>query len=84
MEDRQSVASRALDPVSRLTKHRTRYGRPDWNEIFQSVADDNHYKHVAVFACGPKPFTKDLALTAHKFSNSTNPWVQFHFYKENF
>lgn len=84
VKERQSVMSLGQDPVTRLTKHRTKYGRPDWNEIFTAISNENRNKHVSVFACGPKPFTKQLAETADKYSETTNPWVQYHFYKENF
>jgi len=74
------------DPVSRMTKHRTKYGRPDWNEIFENICNENRNKQVSVFACGPKPFTKALSDASAKYSKASlaHGLMQFHFYKENF
>ncbi|XP_059841227.1 NADPH oxidase 3-like [Hypanus sabinus] len=64
-------------------KQKTFYGRPNWNNEFKYIADDNPGSSIGVFFCGPK----DLSNVLHKMCNyysSLNPHgVQFYYNKEN-
>ncbi|XP_032905988.1 NADPH oxidase 5 [Amblyraja radiata] len=54
---------------------RTQPGRPDWNKVFQRIAEENKGK-VHVFFCGSPVLAKTIKAQCERFS--------FKFYKENF
>ena len=68
------------DPITRLGA-KTNYGRPKWDEIFATVAENHQGKKVGVFFCGPPILSKQLHLQANK--HSTNK-CSFSYNKENF
>ncbi|XP_031558751.1 cytochrome b-245 heavy chain-like isoform X2 [Actinia tenebrosa] len=72
----------AVDPITHL-KQKTRYGRPEWNKIFEGVANKHPKTNVGVFFCGPA----GLSHTLHKMANSHSDitsGVKFLYNKENF
>lgn len=55
---------------------RTGRGRPDWDKIFQAIADEHDPVKPDVYFCGPPGLSKILKQTAEKF--------EFGYRKENF
>ena len=78
MDARSSTLDIALDLFRTQTKRDlitglhapTRFGRPDWTEFFQEVADAHQSEPVDVFFCGPPRLSADLhrQAQAHGFS----------------
>ncbi|GFZ49171.1 hypothetical protein JCM24511_06921 [Saitozyma sp. JCM 24511] len=67
-----------------ITKLRapTHFGRPNWDRVFESIADKHPDTDCGVFFCGPA----GLSRTLHQMSNKyTSPMgCRFFFGKENF
>jgi NAD(P)H-flavin reductase len=57
-------------------KSRTQTGRPDWEEIFQDVAQQHAPNKVDVYFCGPPGLSLQLRNLCHKYG--------FGYRKENF
>uniref|UniRef100_T1IPL8 FAD-binding FR-type domain-containing protein n=1 Tax=Strigamia maritima TaxID=126957 RepID=T1IPL8_STRMM len=62
-------------------QQKTNYGRPNWDDIFESIKSQYHRKNIGVFCCGPKSLSKVVAEKCRFFSEKC---IQFDFYKENF
>jgi NADPH oxidase len=62
----------------------THYGRPNWDRIFQSIADVHPATEVGVFFCGPKVLGSTLHRQCNKFSGGGEDDVKFVWGKENF
>eukprot|EP00794_Sanderia_malayensis_P000504 gene504-1151_t len=59
------------------------FGRPNWDQIFKSVADKHAKTNIGVFFCGPSV----LSHTLHKMSNlysNDRTGAKFYYNKENF
>ncbi|ELR18264.1 cytochrome b245 heavy chain, putative [Acanthamoeba castellanii str. Neff] len=69
------------DPVTGL-RTPAHYGRPNFDEIFRTVADLHPEEHVGVFFCGPHSLSKQLYGFARRQSRATT--TKFHYHKENF
>eukprot|EP01088_Endostelium_zonatum_P015651 TRINITY_DN3946_c0_g1_i1.p1 TRINITY_DN3946_c0_g1~~TRINITY_DN3946_c0_g1_i1.p1 ORF type:complete len:553 (+),score=54.50 TRINITY_DN3946_c0_g1_i1:88-1746(+) len=69
------------DAITGLRKE-PRYGRPNFGEIFQSVADQHQNSKVGVFFCGPRVMSKQLYKYCKKFTKKTS--TKFRYHKENF
>lgn len=61
---------------------RRNFGRPNWDIIFDQVTRENPNSKVGVFACGPKPFTRDLREISK--TKSKPDATEYNFFKENF
>lgn len=64
-------------------KQKTRYGRPEWNGIFGSVARAHPRTNIGVFFCGPAVLSHQLHQTANAHSNVVEG-TKFYYNKENF
>ncbi|KAK7038179.1 FAD-binding FR-type domain-containing protein [Favolaschia claudopus] len=60
----------------------THFGRPNWNNIFASIAQKHTESDVGVFFCGPTPIATALHLNCNKYSDPEG--TRFFFGKENF
>ncbi|XP_032235205.2 cytochrome b-245 heavy chain isoform X1 [Nematostella vectensis] len=70
------------DPITRL-RQKTRFGRPEWNKIFNDIGKKHPKTDIGVFFCGPKA----LSHTLHKMSNAHSrdgDGAKFYYNKENF
>jgi len=68
------------DAVSGLGQ-KTFYGRPNWDEVFKTVASKHPNKDIGVFFCG----VAALSHILHKMSNKHSvEGTCFHYNKENF
>eukprot|EP01062_Namystynia_karyoxenos_P015982 TRINITY_DN15836_c0_g1_i1.p1 TRINITY_DN15836_c0_g1~~TRINITY_DN15836_c0_g1_i1.p1 ORF type:complete len:1528 (+),score=376.92 TRINITY_DN15836_c0_g1_i1:68-4585(+) len=45
---------------------RTRFGRPEWNTVFRSIARDNPLTKIGVFCCAPTPLVNELRRNCEK------------------
>ncbi|KAK7107772.1 cytochrome b-245 heavy chain-like [Littorina saxatilis] len=77
LHDRASAA----DPITGL-QQKTHYGRPQWDRVFEQLAEDHRGKKVGVFFCGPG----GLSTTLHKLCNrhSSSQGAKFYYNKEHF
>jgi len=57
-------------------KVKTNFGRPNWNQLFGEIADEQKGKEVDIFFCGHPAVGKQLEKVGNKY--------HFHFHKENF
>lgn len=64
-------------------RQKTRYGRPEWNKIFSSIAKSHPRTNVGVFFCGPAGLSHELHKVADEQSNNEDG-VKFLYNKENF
>lgn len=71
------------DAITSL-KAPTRFGRPDWNRIFQSIADRHPATEAGVFFCGPKVLGSTLHQQCNKWTDGRDDGVKFVWGKENF
>ncbi|XP_073441852.1 NADPH oxidase 3 [Dendrobates tinctorius] len=72
-----------LDVITGL-RHKTNFGRPNWNKEFRYIADSHTGCSIGVFFCGPKPLSKILKSMCRLHSSSDPRGVHFHYNKENF
>uniref|UniRef100_A0A452ZA06 FAD-binding FR-type domain-containing protein n=3 Tax=Aegilops tauschii subsp. strangulata TaxID=200361 RepID=A0A452ZA06_AEGTS len=74
-------AKNGVDVVSgsRVMSH---FGRPDWAQVYQRIADENKQKRVGVFYCGEPVLTNELRGLAKDFSRKSS--TKFVFHSENF
>lgn len=72
-----------LDPITGL-KSLTRFGRPNWELIFEQV-DNNHLSaDVGVFYCGPKPLSQALQTACNRGNDTSRNRNRFFYKKEVF
>lgn len=62
----------------------TKYGRPNWPELFARVGKTHPGADVGVFFCGPRPLSDTLLRHCNEFTDSTVNGAKFYFHKENF
>ncbi|GAB1607047.1 NADPH oxidase 4-like [Argonauta hians] len=70
-------------PISyrEYVRKRLTYGRPNWTQLFNEIVESHPTHRVGVFACGPKPMTKEVSKQCwRKYSNKTT----FDFHEEIF
>ena len=63
---------------------KTNYGRPNWDAVFETVAEDHPETSVGVFFCGPKVLSTTLHQACNKHSKSEVSGTHFFYNKENF
>ncbi|KXJ16767.1 cytochrome b-245 heavy chain [Exaiptasia diaphana] len=71
-----------VDPITQL-QQKTRYGRPEWNGIFEKIARHHPRTNIGVFFCGPAV----LSHTLHKMADThsdISTGAKFFYNKENF
>ncbi|XP_017314300.1 cytochrome b-245 heavy chain [Ictalurus punctatus] len=68
------------DPITGL-KQKTLYGKPNWENEFNSIATTHPGCKVGVFLCGPTPLAKALEKQC---LNQSQAGAEFIFNKENF
>ncbi|CAF2050209.1 unnamed protein product [Brassica napus] len=64
------------------TRVRTHFARPNWKEVFGSIARKHPNSTVGVFYCGIPTVAKELKKQAQEMSQKTT--TRFEFHKENF
>uniref|UniRef100_A0A1J3IPJ5 Respiratory burst oxidase-like protein E n=1 Tax=Noccaea caerulescens TaxID=107243 RepID=A0A1J3IPJ5_NOCCA len=64
------------------TRVRTHFARPNWKEVFSSVARKHPNSTVGVFYCGIPTVAKELKKQAQEMSQKTT--TRFEFHKEHF
>jgi len=57
-------------------KVKTNFGRPNWNQIFESISTEQKNKNIEIFFCGHPAVGKQVEITGHKYD--------FIFHQENF
>jgi len=73
-----------LDPITRLHT-RTKFGRPDFDTIYEELREAHRGEKLGVFFCGPRVLSKNLrALAIAKSPKSKKNGAKFVFHKENF
>ncbi|XP_044962625.1 respiratory burst oxidase homolog protein B-like [Hordeum vulgare subsp. vulgare] len=75
-------AKNGVDVVSGSSRVMTHFGRPDWDQVYRRIADENEGKRVGVFYCGEPVLTNKLRRLAKDFSRNTT--TKFKFHSENF
>lgn len=60
----------------------THFGRPNWDRVFRSIADQHPQTDVGVFFCGPAVLSKQLHTMSNKYSTPNG--TRFYYGKENF
>ncbi|XP_070567418.1 cytochrome b-245 heavy chain-like [Ptychodera flava] len=65
-------------------KQKTHYGRPNWDDLFPSIAESNAGQNIGVFFCGPKALSSVLHKKCNEYSTLSSGGAQFHYNKENF
>jgi len=61
----------------------THFGRPNWKEIFGTIAAKHSGEEIGVFFCGPAVLSKQLYRMATLFTSSKTG-TKFKYHKENF
>ncbi|SCV72536.1 BQ2448_4073 [Microbotryum intermedium] len=69
-----------VDAVTNL-RAPTHYGRPNWDRIFQSIAEAHPSTETGVFFCGPKPLGSTLHKLCNKYTQPGEEGVKFHWGK---
>ncbi|KAG7654829.1 Ferric reductase transmembrane component-like domain [Arabidopsis suecica] len=64
------------------TRVRTHFARPNWKEVFSSIARKHPNSTVGVFYCGIQTVAKELKKQAQDMSQKTT--TRFEFHKEHF
>lgn len=64
------------------TRVRTHFARPNWKEVFSSIARKHPNSTVGVFYCGIPTVAKELKKQAQEISQKTS--TRFEFHKEHF
>ena len=68
-----------------MRRIKTRYGRPQWNALFDEYAAMHPESDVGVFYCGPKPLGQALSeICTAKSVDSGEDGTRFFFQKEEF
>ncbi|KAI8923869.1 ferric reductase NAD binding domain-containing protein [Entophlyctis helioformis] len=63
---------------------RTHYGRPNWDQIFESIRIRHPATDVGVFFCGPKVLSRTLHASCNKWTDASEDGTRFYYGKENF
>ncbi|XP_017218625.1 respiratory burst oxidase homolog protein C [Daucus carota subsp. sativus] len=71
---------RGIDVVTG-THVKSHFAKPDWQKVYQGIADKHTNSRVGVFYCGPPPAAVKLKKLAADFSRTS---TEFEFHKENF
>ncbi|VAH19958.1 unnamed protein product [Triticum turgidum subsp. durum] len=74
-------AKNGVDVVSG-SRVMTHFGRPNWTQVYQRIADENKETRVGVFYCGEPVLTNKLRGLAKKFTRKSS--TKFEFHSENF
>ncbi|CAA7396022.1 unnamed protein product [Spirodela intermedia] len=74
-------AKHGVDVVSG-TRVKTHFAKPNWRNVYKSLALNHRDKRIGVFYCGAPALTKELRHLALDFSRKTS--TKFDFHKENF
>ncbi|XP_045083909.1 respiratory burst oxidase homolog protein B-like [Aegilops tauschii subsp. strangulata] len=74
-------AKHGIDIISG-SRVKTTFGRADWREAYERIAQENQGKRVGVFYCGMPTLTNELRYLAKDLLRKTS--TQFEFHKENF
>ncbi|XP_048549136.1 respiratory burst oxidase homolog protein B-like isoform X2 [Triticum urartu] len=74
-------AKHGIDIISG-SRVKTTFGRADWREAYERIAQENQGKRVGVFYCGMPALTNELRYLAKDLSRKTS--TRFEFHKENF
>ncbi|XP_028415268.1 NADPH oxidase 3-like isoform X2 [Dendronephthya gigantea] len=64
-------------------KRKTFFGRPQWDGIFDNIAQSNPSTDIGVFFCGPSGLSHTLRNMSNKYSNAKEG-IRFYYNKENF
>ncbi|XP_062511331.1 uncharacterized protein LOC134187231 [Corticium candelabrum] len=66
-------------------QQKTRYGRPNWDQIFPNLASNHPNTDVGVFFCGPPVLSAKLHRKCNEYTNATSKnGTRFYYNKENF
>ena len=60
----------------------TNFGRPQFENIFQTMKEKYPNKKIGVFFCGPEVLSEKLSSISKKMSSATG--TKFSYHKENF
>ncbi|VFQ87252.1 unnamed protein product [Cuscuta campestris] len=74
-------AKNGVDIVSG-TRVKSHFAKPNWRNVYKSIALNHANARVGVFYCGAPALTKELRQLALDFSHKTS--TKFDFHKENF
>ncbi|RAL41438.1 hypothetical protein DM860_010232 [Cuscuta australis] len=74
-------AKNGVDIVSG-TRVKSHFAKPNWRNVYKSIALNHTNARVGVFYCGAPALTKELRQLALDFSHKTS--TKFDFHKENF
>ncbi|KAL7114367.1 hypothetical protein ACP275_04G116900 [Erythranthe tilingii] len=74
-------AKNGVDVVSG-TRVKSHFDKPNWREVYKSIAVNHPNARVGVFYCGAPPPVRELKQLASDFSHKTT--TKFEFHKENF
>ncbi|XP_044462711.1 respiratory burst oxidase homolog protein D-like [Mangifera indica] len=74
-------AKNGVDVVSG-TRVKSHFAKPNWRQVYKSIALHHPDSRIGVFYCGPPALTKELKHLASDFSHKTS--TKFDFHKENF
>ncbi|BGP45394.1 hypothetical protein JCM10450v2_001212 [Rhodotorula kratochvilovae] len=72
-----------VDAVTQL-RSPTHYGRPNWDRIFASLAEQHPRTTVGTFFCGPEALSSALHQACIKFTSAEKDGTSFAFSKERF
>jgi respiratory burst oxidase len=70
------------DKITSFKQVRTHFARPNWKEVFSSIARKHPNSTVGVFYCGIQTVAKELKKQAQDMSQKTT--TRFEFHKEHF
>ncbi|XP_074661481.1 NADPH oxidase 2-like [Tubulanus polymorphus] len=76
-------ADDAQDVVTGL-KHKTNFGRPNWDSVFSGLSDKHPSTSVGVFFCGPKVLSTTLHKMCNQYTSLDENGTRFFYNKENF
>lgn len=75
-------AARGEDQITGLQSS-THFGRPNWKQIFDGLAEKHKGQEIGVFFCGPSILSKMLYKMC-KTHTSSKTQTRFRYHKENF
>ncbi|KAK1363934.1 respiratory burst oxidase-like [Heracleum sosnowskyi] len=76
-----NYAKHGIDLVAG-TRVKSHFGRPDWRQVYKSIAAKHQDSEIGVFYCGVPNPVEELKQHAADFSHKTT--TKFDFHKENF
>eukprot|EP00842_Homolaphlyctis_polyrhiza_P001571 jgi/Hompol1/2414/HPOL_005992-RA len=65
-------------------RSRTHYGRPNWDQVFETLRNNHRGTDIGVRYCGPKVLSKTLHEMCNKWTEATEDGTRFYYGKENF